>query len=131
MKEFFVRNQINIKFSAIIRLIWYAILLWKVLAYCKRHLDEVLILQPFTGNSIIFILLIILLIMPLLVKFNISGNEGIFYNLFDIFEVSKKDFEKQVLKYEEQKESSETKIVQDNLLRNIEAVEKDKGVLNV
>ncbi len=124
-RKFIVQKIKNIFQYA--HLIWYFVLLSLISIYCISHWNDVISFSPFSGNSLLFIVMICLLLLPFVIEVNIGDNRGIIRNPFDVFEKQKELYVA----------SSETENIiggegeikiRDELLQNIEKLAKDKGV---
>ena len=72
------------------RIIWFFILFIWVFNYCNNNWEQVVNFQPISGNSILFILLVFLSILPFISNIKGPGVEAMFYNVFRTEEAKKK-----------------------------------------
>lgn len=108
-----------------IHLIWYVVLLLSISAYCFTHWNKVIVFTPFSGNSLLFIVMISLLLLPFIIEINIGDNKGTIKNPFEVLE---KELQSVSSQAENIAEGEST--VKDNLLQSIEKLAQDKGVPN-
>lgn len=108
-----------------IHLIWYIVLLASISAYCFTHWSKVIIFSPFSGNSLLFIVMICLLLLPFVIEINIGDNKGTIKNPFEVLEK-----ELQVASSKAENITEEESNIKDNLLQSIEKLAQDKGVPN-
>ena len=67
---------------AICRAIWFFIIYTPILIYCIWNWKEVISFNSFNGNTVIFIMLIILTFLPFISKFKFGEYEGSFNDPF-------------------------------------------------
>lgn len=131
-------NDINKKPSRFIRFklwiiknflrIWYVILLISVSVYCIVNWSTVISFNPFTGDSLLLIVMVGLYLLPFLSEFEIKGVKGKFNNvLVGLADVKEKEaaLEKTESQYDD--EIKETDSIRDDIQNFKSEISKLRG----
>lgn len=115
-----------------IQTIWFLGLYITILVYCICNWNEVISLQPLTGNSILFYFLLLLSVLPFISKIKIFEIEGIVKNpLCPTVEMAEENLIRTALNTPSKPEVNVEVNVKNEYIAEIEKIRKEKGVKNV
>lgn len=110
-------------------LIWFFGHYIAVLIYCTINWEQVIIMEPFSGNSLMFVLLLSLCLMPFLTGFKLGDNSIDINNPINALDNSR-DSLKVLMENASENQDKNSIEIKEELLKNIENIENKKNVEN-
>ena len=110
-------------------LVWFFGHYIAVLIYCIINWKQVIIMEPFSGNSLMFVLLLALCLIPFLTGLKLGDNSIDINNPINALDNSRDSLKVLVENAPENQDKNSIEI-QEELLKNIENIENKKNVEN-
>lgn len=120
------------KLKSHIHTIWFLAVFVSTLVYCLQNWSKVIVLEPLTGNFIMFCFLLVLAVLPFISKFKIFDFEGVINNpLLQAKEYAENNLNSIANKTENMPNIDINVNVQNELREEVKKIKAEKGVSNV